>query len=938
MDDAKDLLDPHVLAESGLEKWQESTALHASLNAVRAGDLVHGRYQVKSVLGAERYKVVHLGTEQLFELRRIPTLLENSRAWRRLEIVTSAASVVANENLGFVADFDVCMTFGGFVVGEWVEGELLTAILKDKRQLELEEVLAFVLEIGHALGTLHDLGLGHGLLNTDDIIRDSEGHWRLLMPGAPPAQMNIGKAPELQNFYAASPLSDQFGFAYITWSLLVGAAPDIPPAFGPSDLRADVPEGLDEAILKALSSRPDNRWRSMDELQARVQFEVGEWRKPVIDSFDASEASRLLKMHPDTTSHPKSFDREASEVRSAVVRFHVEKEGPPEINFTFNKLGRLRREYRRNIVTGSIFIPTPNKAQVGDEIQVTLHYQPTSQEVKLRGKVKAVEVGDETKPPGLGVVLEKNSHQMAMRFVRDIDPFSSLTAEAVIEPRTDFSLEAKLSGTEAFVLGRIAHPMSLGQVRGLFAGMPFDVDEIVLSLVEAGFLNIRDSGDAMEKREHTGRISKRVTTIKYQEIAMAKLNQEDVDEIVERVIDYQRAGNFRAASELLESTLRSHEDHRLLYHLATIEGRFHRAFARALQHIERALELAPGTVEYIGLQKWLNSVTERKGFPSIYRATVKDARFFFVWNFDDQIWIDVQRPDISKRRLVRIDAKEADIKETRKIAEAIAAEVTLIPSKTGPVPRYYSGPKPLSWTTNARFMLTEKDEEGQAGLFLAKAGFRQPQRVDSDDSEFVRAALAPDSSGAVAWISTGKKASLWLTEYEGRSRKSIDLDSLAFVTWTQDSSTAVVVEELSGQVVAVDRQNLAMFKLGRVAPHVHQFAADGEHKTGVSASRDANGYLLTWFDLETGSHLATQHIRETPQNLLVRGDGFVCIRTKKEVLLLNLKSGLSLALEHEVGPEVFELGNWLLGTPLYMIPSAPQTLEIFKIEPALLQE
>lgn len=926
----------HSPIAKSLEQWQETTAEQTALNSLAVGDVVHSKYRVISKVSADRFKVVHVETSALFELRRVATLCHTSRAWRRLEIVTESASVVANENLGFIADYGVCPSYGGYVVGEWVEGQQLTTILSKGEQHTLEYVLQFVLEIGHALQTLHDIGLAHGLLDSDDVIYDSKGVWHLLMPGVPPRCANVGAAPELNYFYAATAASDQFALSFLTWSLLVGTAPDLPIAFGPSELRADSPEGLDKALLQALDVDPKKRWKSIDLLQRCVHTEVSEWRKPIIESFDAREASRSLRALPSAaTDAPESFDRSGPSSRSVVVRVSDIRSEAVRLEFTFNTIGRIRREFRRNIVTGSLFIPTTEVLEIGRDVQITLNYSPTGQAVELLGKVEQVEVAAEGRPPGLGIRFDKSSHHAAMRFVHDVDPFATMSPEDVVCPNPTPNLSETLSASEAFVLGRLTHPMPLGQIRGLFLGMLFDVDEIVTSLIDAGFLEVRGS-QKPQVREHSGIVPRRVLTSKRANAVIESLEDGDVTEVLERVSEFQKVGNCRAAYQLLESALQTREDHRILFQLASITSRFMRDFSSAIRHIDRALSLAPGNVEYEGFRKWVLQVHGHETVSVVFKATKKDGSFRHVYAADGRVWVEFEGRSSEKRFFVFDTLKKSLSKVSKSSSNAKSMNVEFVENST-PLFSYYDGPPVFEWTQDApTFVLTTSNLAGEKGLFLAQSGFKAPQSLLTGEMDWLRPVFAPDSTGTVAYVGVDQSINLWLCSPGKRPRRSMDLDSYAFLAWSYDSKTVFAVEEQSGTITAINAEFLSVSFFGFVPPNVYAFAVDGENMTAlVLSGRSKGGSILTWFSLNPQDFkiLASWEIEETPINAILRGDGKTVLQTRNGIMVYCLKNGVTVHSSLSVGKEVFETGKWRLGRSLFVILKEKEKLTICEINP-----
>ena len=140
--------------EVGEVGWAESTVLRTNLVDLKVGNVVDGKYEVTAHISGDRFVVKSRDVHTTFELRRISTLAPGSRAWKRLEDVTAATTLLAVETLGYVTDFGQCPEYGGYAVCEHFEGVTWAEVIKEGRQMELEDALSFVLDVGGALSAL----------------------------------------------------------------------------------------------------------------------------------------------------------------------------------------------------------------------------------------------------------------------------------------------------------------------------------------------------------------------------------------------------------------------------------------------------------------------------------------------------------------------------------------------------------------------------------------------------------------------------------------------------------------------------------------------------------------------------------------------------------------------------------------------------------------
>jgi serine/threonine-protein kinase len=173
-----------------------------------------------------------------------------------------------------------------FIVMEFLEGETLQAVLQREGRLALERALRIFLPILSAVAAIHDAGILHRDLKTGNVMlaRDDSG--------VRPVVLDFGIArlaeddrdetlthseallgtprylsPEqMLNAKAASALSDQYALGVMLYECLTGVRPfsggshyelmhavlhAVVPA--PSEHVSDLPAGLDEVILRAMS-------------------------------------------------------------------------------------------------------------------------------------------------------------------------------------------------------------------------------------------------------------------------------------------------------------------------------------------------------------------------------------------------------------------------------------------------------------------------------------------------------------------------------------------------------------------------------------------------------------------------------------------------------------------------------------------------------------
>lgn len=171
-----------------------------------------------------------------------------------------------------------------FTVMEFLEGDSLSARLRNDAPMAVEELVRIVGNIGSGLDELHKHGIVHRDVKPSNIILTARGatltdfglaKGRAYTVLTKPGQM-IGTldymAPEIIKGEEATAASDVYALACVAFECLCGAAPfadrgvfqvgmahlvDEPP--NPVDIRSDVPEGIGWSVLQGLAKDPARR-------------------------------------------------------------------------------------------------------------------------------------------------------------------------------------------------------------------------------------------------------------------------------------------------------------------------------------------------------------------------------------------------------------------------------------------------------------------------------------------------------------------------------------------------------------------------------------------------------------------------------------------------------------------------------------------------------
>lgn len=165
-------------------------------------------------------------------------------------------------------------------------------------RVKRDEALSIATEVCEALSHAHSRGVVHGAVGPEHVRLGEDGVVRLggfedgpldAMAHELPREMIMGKwtyvSPEVIAGGEPTPASDQFHTALLLYWMLTGVTPnaaDSEKAIRAATARAQflplrkaapsVPAAVSDAVMRALSRRPKDRFKSMDELAAALQL------------------------------------------------------------------------------------------------------------------------------------------------------------------------------------------------------------------------------------------------------------------------------------------------------------------------------------------------------------------------------------------------------------------------------------------------------------------------------------------------------------------------------------------------------------------------------------------------------------------------------------------------------------------------------------------
>lgn len=348
-----------------------------STKSFGVGTKLKDRYLLEREIGQGGFGTVYLARDEELLSKRVvvKVLLQEfiQDAWFKKKFQQEKEALARIDHPGVVGVLDSGKTPGGnqFLVMQFVEGQTLTSLIKPEG-MDLDKIAQIMQQMGRALTAAHNEGIIHCDLKPENVMVQNSDEDDLLIKiidfgVAKVRDSQVAKSGDVTRvagtlYYLApeqidgrpSASSDIYSMGVIAYILATGRRPFNPRngplhittneliemqrsnlKFNPKDLRPDLPESAQRAIVKALSFDPNDRYSRArdfgDALAAALTAEPDE--EPVegrragaaTDQRPAPETAHVLIIeiagHSDmlteqqnsATKHLQEFTRTASQ-------------------------------------------------------------------------------------------------------------------------------------------------------------------------------------------------------------------------------------------------------------------------------------------------------------------------------------------------------------------------------------------------------------------------------------------------------------------------------------------------------------------------------------------------------------------------------------------------------------------------------------------------
>ena len=265
---------------------------------MQIGQIIKERYEITQLLGeggmSYVYKAIDKQLQRTVAIKTLkPNYVEQEKFVERFKREAQTAANLNHPNI--VQIFDWGIGDEPFFVMEYIEGNTLTSIIANKRTISMNDILFIGAQVSSGLQAAHSKGLVHRDIKPGNIMITPEGKVKVTDFGIVSLQNEesditktgsiLGTAsyisPEQAQGKPVSKESDLYSLGTVLYELITGRPPfegDTPIATATkhitdkpeklSTYRADIPKGIENAVLKLLHKYPKDRFKNAEDLRA----------------------------------------------------------------------------------------------------------------------------------------------------------------------------------------------------------------------------------------------------------------------------------------------------------------------------------------------------------------------------------------------------------------------------------------------------------------------------------------------------------------------------------------------------------------------------------------------------------------------------------------------------------------------------------------------
>ena len=265
------------------------------------GKKLDGRYEITELIGvggmAEVYKGVDVIDNKNVAIKILKKeFAENEEFLRRFRNESKAIAVLSHPNIVKIYDVGFSEKIQ-YIVMEYIDGITLKEYIEEEKVLTWKDTVHFVIQILRALQHAHDKGIVHRDIKPQNIMMFTDGTIKVMDFGIAKFASEQGKtatdqaigsvhyiSPEQASGNVTDAKSDIYSVGAMMYEMLTGQKPfdsDNPVAIAvmhmkdiperPRALNPDIPDGLEEIVLRAMEKAPEDRYQSTGEMIADIE-------------------------------------------------------------------------------------------------------------------------------------------------------------------------------------------------------------------------------------------------------------------------------------------------------------------------------------------------------------------------------------------------------------------------------------------------------------------------------------------------------------------------------------------------------------------------------------------------------------------------------------------------------------------------------------------
>jgi serine/threonine protein kinase len=304
-------------------------------NDPHVGQVFGGKYLIERVLGEGGmgvvYRARHTAIGKKFAIKLLHgDAIKDPEVVERFKVEAQAASSIGNEHIIDITDFAELPDGATYFVMEMLDGRALTKLFEDLKRVPTQRLVRIAKQLAQGLGAAHQAGIVHRDLKPDNIflVKRSGGETdfvKILDFGIAKVGQSTNKltkagavfgtphymSPEQASGSPIDHRTDIYALGVILYEGAVGRVPfdadnfmgiltqhmykaPVPPRAVP-EAPADLPPGLEVIIMRCLRKKPEERYSSMEELEADLdRLARGEVPKAAQDMMALSAGYQSL--------------------------------------------------------------------------------------------------------------------------------------------------------------------------------------------------------------------------------------------------------------------------------------------------------------------------------------------------------------------------------------------------------------------------------------------------------------------------------------------------------------------------------------------------------------------------------------------------------------------------------------------------------------------